>query len=118
MALQSILGKTIVPNIGRADSTTTSAPEKSSDEDSKQATVLLLFRFNVCSSNLAEFDFLQAPEDDRAAAFNPQHPAYNSTTQNAGSAMASRSQTSRDARSAAYNPQHPAYNPTSTRKGK
>jgi hypothetical protein len=34
----------------------------------------------------------QSSNDARAAAFNPQHKAYNPSTQNAGSAMAGRSQ--------------------------
>ena len=49
------------------------------------------------------------PSDARSASFNPQHAAYNPTSQH----MTNRSQASMDARAAAYNPQHKAFNPTS-----
>lgn len=58
----------------------------------------------------------QQSADARAAAFNPQHAAYNPTSQFAGSAMASRSQPSMDARAASFNPQHSAYNPNTSKK--
>ena len=50
------------------------------------------------------------PQADRAAAFNPQHTAYNPT-----SASVSPKGTS-DARSASFNPQHQAYNPNTQKK--
>lgn len=58
----------------------------------------------------------QASNDARAASFNPQHAAYNPTSQNAGSAMGARSQASMDARAASFNPQHAAYNPNTAGK--
>ena len=48
----------------------------------------------------------------RAAFFNPQHAAYSPSSQNAGSAMAARSQASMDARASAMNPQPAAFNPS------
>jgi hypothetical protein len=45
-----------------------------------------------------------------------QHGAYNPTSQNAGSAMADRSQASMDARAASSNPSHAAYNPNTAGK--
>ena len=53
---------------------------------------------------------------DRANAFNPQSRAYNPTSANAGSSMASRSQASMDSRYNAFNPQSRGYNPTSSKK--
>ena len=58
----------------------------------------------------------QKSNNDRAAASNPQHAAYNPTSANAGQGMADRSQASMDARAASFNPQHPAYNPNTAKK--
>ncbi len=48
LALQTILGKTIVPTIRRAASTIVPAAEQSAEEDSKKTTVHLLFWFKAC----------------------------------------------------------------------
>ena len=48
------------------------------------------------------------PSDARSASFNPQHAAYNPTSQQH---MANRSAASMDARAAAFNPQHKAFTP-------
>jgi hypothetical protein len=58
----------------------------------------------------------QQRADDRSAAFNSQHHAYNPSSELAGSAMASRSQASMDARAASFNPQHAAFNPNTAGK--
>jgi len=55
----------------------------------------------------------KTPSSDRAASFNPQHRAFNPTSQNTS---CTRSQASNDARSNACNPQSNAYNPTRSDK--
>lgn len=56
----------------------------------------------------------QQSMDARAAAFNPQHNAYNPTTST--NKFEGRSQQSMNDRAAAFNPQHRAYNPTTSQK--
>jgi hypothetical protein len=53
------------------------------------------------------------PQADRAAAFNPQHRAYNPTSQQSTKSYAPNPQADR---AAAFNPQHNAYNPTTQQK--